>query len=302
MFIKKRINLGLTHPMRARLRNHGLHTVCEEASCPNISECFSRGTATFMILGNVCTRRCRFCGVASMKEGGTLKPPDKDEPEKIAKLAGGLGLRHVVITSVTRDDLEDEGAGQFADTIRALRHSREGGDPGLAIEVLTPDFHGRKDLLDKVCTAGPNVFNHNIETVRRLTPMARSNADYDRTLAVLGYVGQRYPNILVKSGLMVGLGERPQEVVETLQDLCNSGCRAVTIGQYLAPSKRHMEVAEYVEEEQLKEYKVIGEKIGLTHVFSGPFVRSSYVAEMTVAEDFSPPQTHGGSYGSKPGA
>lgn len=268
-----------------------------------------------MILGNICTRSCKFCNIAMLKpetrnlepETWNLQPPSISEPEDVARMASELGLKHVVITSVTRDDLPDEGSVQFARTITLIRQlwgrfsRRTTADVSLPtfsaqtrakwestaetspkIEVLTPDFHAREDCLKTVCDAAPDIFNHNIETVRRLTPAIRSHAEYDRSLQVLSWVKRHYPKIVTKSGLMAGLGESKEEVVETLSDLCKAGCRIVTIGQYLAPSKRHVQVAEYLSEEAFKEYKVLGERMGIKHVFSGQFVRSSYMADKVI--------------------
>ncbi len=304
------------HSIKSKLRNYKLHTVCEEARCPNLGECFSRGTATFMILGGTCTRSCKFCNVGHLEpetrnlerwNTGTLEHPCDSEPESIARMVLELGLSHVVVTSVTRDDLPDEGAAHFAKTISLIRQSwgrfsrqslssatpleKSGIFPSQAaprnglrekrpqIEVLTPDFHAREDCLRTICEAAPDIYNHNIETVRRLTPVIRSHANYDRSLQVLSWVKKHYPNIVTKSGLMVGLGEEREEVLETLGHLCKAGCRVVTIGQYLAPSKGHFKVAEYLPNEAFEEYKVLGERMGIKHVFSGHFVRSSYMAE-----------------------
>lgn len=275
--VKKTICSSAVHEIKARLRRHSLHTVCEEARCPNLGECFERGTATFMILGDICTRSCGFCGV---KQGGIsdLKSPaplDPEEPERVAKMVGELGLKHVVVTSVTRDDLPDEGAGQFVSTIKAIL----GNKPSPTIEVLTPDFHARTDCLKTVCDARPDIFNHNLETVRRLTPVVRSVADYDTSLAVLKWVRENYPSIAVKSGIMVGLGETEDEVKETLDDLCGVGCATVTVGQYLRPSKKNLSVVKYLDKEAFEKYKALGEKSGIKHMFCGSFVRSSYMAE-----------------------
>jgi len=237
-------------------------------------------------------------------ETWNLVPPSDSEPESIARMAAELGLKHVVITSVTRDDLPDEGSNQFAKTISLIRqlwgrfcgrsttgdalpafsaqsHAKRGftAETSPKIEVLTPDFHAREDCLGTVCEAAPDIFNHNIETVRRLTPLIRSHAEYDRSLQVLSWVKRHYPKIVTKSGIMVGLGESKEELVETLSDLCKAGCQIVTIGQYLAPSKRHVQVAEYLPDEAFEEYKVLGERIGINYVFSGQFVRSSYMAK-----------------------
>ncbi|MBI2974821.1 MAG: lipoyl synthase [Deltaproteobacteria bacterium] len=272
MLKKKTANSEQVRAMKVKLRGFNLHTVCEEARCPNLCECFNRGTATFMILGNVCTRSCEFCGVKNSKEQ-YLKLPASDEPRMVAKMAAELNLRHVVITSVTRDDLQDEGAGQFAATIKAIRDTA-----AAKVEVLTPDFHAREDCLKTVCEAKPDIFNHNIETVRRLTPLVRSNAHYNRSLEVLARVKKYFPKIRLKSGLMVGLGESTEEVLETLRDLCKVGCNIVTVGQYLAPSKKNLPVREYIKQTVFEEYKRTGESFGINLVVSGPFVRSSYMA------------------------
>lgn len=261
------------HTIKTKLRKHSLNTVCEEAHCPNLGECFARGTATFMILGNVCTRSCKFCAV---KSGEKPQPVDPNEPESVAKMVSDLKLKHVVITSVTRDDLLDEGAWQFAATINKIR----GNCGDVTIEVLTPDFNGRPDCLRVVCSANPDIFNHNIETVKRLTPLVRSHAQYDRSLRVLNWVAINYPSIVVKSGIMVGLGETKEEIIETLKDLKKAGCKIVTIGQYLSPNKEKLKVERYLSEEEFNQLKELGEGLGINHVFSGQFVRSSYMAEM----------------------
>ena len=267
---KKRLGpLSELHTMKALLRKRGLHTVCESARCPNIGECFSKPTATFMILGNVCTRSCGFCSVESGK-----KPLDVDprEPENIALTVKELGLRHVVVTSVTRDDLPDHGAGQFALTIRTIRDTIS----NIFVEVLTPDFGGRKELLDIVLDAGPDIFNHNLETVPSMYPLVRPQARYERSLEVLK--SARSSGVLTKSGLMVGLGEKEKEVEGVLRDLRDAGCDAVTIGQYLRPTKENLEVREYVRPEIFEEYALYAKGLGFRYVYSGPFVRSSYNA------------------------
>ncbi len=257
------------HEMKKLLRSRGLHTVCESARCPNIGECFSKPTATFMILGDVCTRGCGFCSVK-----GDAKPlrVDSNEPENIAKTAKELGLKHVVITSVTRDDLTLGGAVQFADTVRAVRAA----SPGTRVEVLTPDFRGNVLSIDTVLEAAPDVFNHNVETVPRLYPVVRPEADFDTSLSVL----ERAANsgVLTKTGLMLGFGERRAEVEETLTRLYRAGCDAVTIGQYLRPSRENLEVTEYATEETFKYFEKFAKSLGIKYVFSGPFVRSSYNA------------------------
>ncbi|MCX7846873.1 MAG: lipoyl synthase [bacterium] len=256
-----------TRELLARMR---VHTVCQEADCPNRWECFGNGTATFLILGARCTRRCRFCHI----QGGPPELVDPDEPRRVAETVAELGLRYVVVTSVTRDDLPDGGAGQFAAVIAALR-ARVGD---VRIEVLTPDFGGDPAALDTVLAAGPNVFNHNIETVARLTPQLRDKASYLRSLAVLAYVHHRAPEIPVKSGLMVGAGEQPGEVRATLQDLRRAGCSLVSIGQYFAPSPAHHPVIEEVSEKQFARYRAWAEELGFRGFAIGPMVRSSYHA------------------------
>lgn len=259
------------HALKARLREGRLHTVCEQARCPNLGECFSRGTATIMILGDRCTRRCGFCAV----QHGLPEPPDAGEPEMVARQVLEMDLSHAVVTSVTRDDLPDGGAGHFAAAIREIRRS----NPKTAVEVLAPDFEGRERDVHTVCRAGPDVFNHNIETVERLTPSVRDRADYRRSLGVLAAARRCLPNGLIKSGLMVGLGEKPEEVELALADLCGAGCHIVTIGQYLPPSRHHLPLAEYVAPERFRSYEEAGRRLGLMHVFAGPLVRSSYLAD-----------------------
>ena len=262
--------------LKKLLRKSGLHTVCEEARCPNIGACFSRPAATFMIMGPVCTRGCGFCSVDHAS--GLLKPGplQKDEPARLAMTARSMGLRYVVITSVTRDDLEDGGAGHFADCITALKKEI----PGIRVEVLTPDFGGSREALETVLAAGPDVFNHNVETVPRLYPRVRPEADYERSLRVLGWAsGAREREIPVKSGFMLGLGERPEEVMGLMEDLRAHGCRMLTIGQYLRPSKKSLPVFEYVSPEKFDELKVTATAMGFRSVASGPLVRSSMNAE-----------------------
>ena len=251
-----------------------LATVCDEAGCPNRGECYSTGTATFMIMGKVCTRNCEFCLV----QHGKAAALRADEPKRVAAAAARLQLQHVVITSVTRDDLADGGAEHFARTVGAIRQRQ----PEATIEVLTPDFKGDRFCLDMVCAAGPDVFNHNLETVRRLSREIRRGADYDRSLGVLGYVAGKENHPVVKSGLMVGLGEDKQEIVEALADLRRVGVEMVTIGQYLRPSKRNRQVHKFYQPEEFDEFGRMAEKIGFGQVVAGPFVRSSYHAEKTV--------------------
>jgi len=256
---------------RTLLQSLGLHTVCQEAGCPNRWECFGRGTATFLILGDICTRHCRFCAIAS----GMPDAPDPDEPEKVAEAAERMQLKYVVITSVTRDDLPDGGAGHFAETIQAVRRRM----PDAGIEVLTPDFNGEVCSIETVLDAQPTVFNHNIETVARLTPLLRNRASYLRSLAVLEYAGRYAPGIPVKSGIMAGAGERPEEVRETLRDLRLAGCTIITIGQYLAPSVEHYAVQEYITEEMFGQYRQWAAELQFSGIAIGPLVRSSYRAE-----------------------
>lgn len=259
------------HHMKSILRSRNLHTVCESARCPNIGECFSKPTATFMILGDVCTRACGFC---SIDKGRNPLLVDPHEPSNIALTAKELGLKHVVITSVTRDDLADGGAAQFALTIKAIKDIMA----GISVEVLTPDFEGDGDALRTVLEARPDIFNHNMETVERLYPVVRPQADYRRSLDVLRTASES--GVFTKSGIMAGLGETEEEVRGVLGDLKAAGCDAVTIGQYLRPTRHNLEVVEYVEPEVFARYERFGLSAGLKYVYSGPFVRSSYNAEM----------------------
>lgn len=248
-----------------------LHTVCESARCPNLGECWSRKTATFMILGDICTRNCRFCAI---KVGRPL-PPDPCEPQRVAETAAAMGLRHVVVTSVTRDDLPDQGAGQFVRTIQAIRHVL----PGATVEVLTPDFQGRQDLVGTVVQENPEIFNHNLETVRRLTQQVRPQGRYERSLAVLRTARELAPNLITKSGMMVGLGETSDEVMEAMADLRSVGVDVLTIGQYLRPTMHHHPVVEYVRPETFDLYAEQARAMGFRYVASSPFTRSSYHAE-----------------------
>ena len=253
------------------MRRSGLVTVCEEARCPNLGECWSKKTATFMILGDTCTRACRFCAVKTGK-GGAL---DADEPRRVAESAAILGLKHTVVTSVNRDELPDGGSRHFAETIQWLRKLL----PETIIEVLTPDFLGNKTNIQTVVDAKPHVYNHNIETVPRLYRQVRPQARYARSLQLLQYVKTADPAIYTKSGLMVGLGETKDEVVALLEDLKAYDVDAVTIGQYLKPGKNYLDVVEYVHPDVFAEYKEIGEAMGFLFVASGPFIRSSYNAK-----------------------
>jgi len=260
-----------TKQIRTLLKQHNLHTVCQEASCPNQMECFSHKTATFMILGTRCTRNCSFCDVIQ----GPPDKIDKDEPENILKAVKIMNLKHVVITSVTRDDLRgDYGSSHFVDCIKTLQT----GAPNTTIEVLIPDFLGDYDSLKRVVDAKPDVINHNIETVRRIYPGFRDRADYDRTLLVLKRVKEMDPTMLTKTGFMLGVGETKEEVIELMKDLRDVNCDIVTIGQYLQPSKEHREVSEYISLETFEEYKQIGKQLGFRFIASGPMVRSSYEA------------------------
>ena len=249
----------------------GIHTICREAWCPNQGECFSRGVATFLILGNACTRNCRFCNVRHAPP----QPLDPDEPERLAGEVEKLGLEYVVITSVTRDDLPDGGAGHFAKTIRAIRRRC----PGVGVEVLIPDFLGDRSALERVFDAAPEVLNHNVETVPRLYPSVRPQADYQRSLGVIRRAKEKKPRLLTKSGIMLGLGETPDEVRQVLGDLSAQGCDILTMGQYLRPSERHFPVAEYIPPEEFEKHAVKALEMGFAAVASGPFVRSSYMAK-----------------------
>jgi lipoic acid synthetase len=262
-----------TRRLIKRLR---LHTVCVEARCPNLTECWSRGTATFMILGDVCTRRCHFCAVAT----GKPLPPQEDEPERLADAAAHLKLRHVVITSVTRDDLADEGAGHFARCITATRARL----PQATIEVLVPDFHAKRELIEVVCDAGPEVYNHNVETVASQQKHVRPAARYRRSLDALRTAKELAPQVKTKSGLMVGLGETKDELIETFKDLRVVGCDLLTIGQYLQPGDAQVPVEKYYRPDEFKELADIAKELGFEGVASGPFVRSSYFAETLLAD------------------
>lgn len=259
------------------LEENRLHTVCEEAKCPNLLECWSKKTATFLAMGKECTRNCGFCDIDFKKSPKAL---EADEPQRIADSVKKLGLRHVVITMVARDDLYDGGASHIAEIIHEIRRQVEGS----TIEVLTSDFSGNLQALDTVLQAQPEIFNHNIETVRDLTPRVRHTATYDRTLMILKHAKTHriHPEMLVKSGIMVGLGETKNQVEETLQDLANVGCDIVTIGQYLQPNKRKLLVKAFIHPDEFKYYEEFGHSIGIKHMYCGPFVRSSYNAEAVI--------------------
>ncbi len=256
--------------MERLLREKSLHTVCEGALCPNMGQCFARGTATFMILGDTCTRRCTFCAVKK----GLPAPVDGAESQHILEAVAALGLQYVVITSVTRDDLADGGASQFEKTIRLLKD----GAPGVKVEVLIPDFGGSMGALEKVVSARPEVINHNVETVPRLYPMVRPQAEYARSLSLLAAVKMLDKDITTKSGLMVGLGETRKDLVQVMTDLVGHDCDLLTIGQYLQPSVNHHPILEFVSPEQFSEYEKIGVTIGFKGVAAAPLVRSSYRA------------------------
>ncbi len=258
------------HRITKRLRGLALRTVCEEAKCPNRGECFNSGTATFLLLGPTCTRNCRFCNIGS----GRTQSPDPEEPKNIARFAAELNLSHVVVTSVTRDDLPDEGAGYFRDTILEIRRLL----PKATIEILTPDFNGREEILDIVLEIQPDVFNHNVETIPRLYPSVRPRADFRRSLDILGYAAGKYPDVRTKSGLMVGLGETTAELVDVFQALAGAKVEILTIGQYLPPTRNHYPVARYYTPDEFIELKETAEKVGIPTVVSGPLVRSSYRA------------------------
>jgi len=264
------MQLGELHEVKKRMRAGGLHTVCEEARCPNRTECFSRGTATFLINGRVCTRDCSYCSIAH----GRPQAVDPDEPQQLAEASRRMGLEHVVITAVDRDDLPDGGATGFVETIRALREL----EPAPVIEVLTPDFRGDLVAVDRIIEAGPEVYNHNVETVPRLYRKVRRSGRYDWAMEVLRRVAETAPELIRKSGLMVGLGETKDEMAEVLGDLAEAGCQVVTIGQYLQPTGKQVKVDRFWAPEEFAELEEIGKSMGL-EVFAGPFVRSSYRAE-----------------------
>ncbi|CCQ97680.1 lipoyl synthase (lipoic acid synthetase) [[Clostridium] ultunense Esp] len=265
---------GEYQELKEMMRSKTLHTVCEEARCPNIYECWSRRTATFMILGDLCTRNCRFCAVKT----GLPTELDLAEPERVAQAVEQMGLAHVVVTSVARDDLSDGGASVFAETIRAIRRRV----PACSVEVLIPDFQGDWSALEKVMEASPAVLNHNVETVRRLSDRIRSKATYDRSLELLKKAKEINPRIPTKSSIMVGVGETYEEILETMEDLRKADVDILTIGQYLQPSPHHMKVIRYYPPEEFQQLKLEGKKRGFRHVESGPLVRSSYHAHEQV--------------------
>ena len=270
--VKAGSEVGRYGEIKRILRSQRLHTVCEEAACPNIGECFGKGTATFMILGDICTRRCPFCDVAH----GKPLPPDPEEPAHLAQTIAALGLRYVVITSVDRDDLRDGGAAHFVDCIAAVRPAA----PGIVIETLVPDFRGRLEIALEALGGGlPDVFNHNLETVPRLYRQARPGADYAHSLKLLEAFKARFPGIPTKSGLMVGLGETDEEILEVMRDLRAHGVDMLTVGQYLQPSGGHLPVARYVHPDVFKRFEQAAAELGFIHAACAPLVRSSYHAD-----------------------
>jgi lipoic acid synthetase len=279
---KPQSNFISVHELKAELRRLNLHTVCESARCPNMHECFDRGAATFMILGNLCTRGCGFCSVPKSRHPGAL---DANEPENVARMAASLALKHVVITSVNRDDLADGGSAHFAATVREVKRAL----PQARVEVLTPDFCGDLDAVARVLDAAPHVFNHNMETVARLYRTVRPQANYQQSLDVLRFAKSYRPEALTKSGAMVGLGETAPEVDTLLRDLRTADVDVATLGQYLQPARRNLRVAEYVTPAQFEAYRELGLSLGFKMVFSGPFVRSSYMAEHVEAQAWETP-------------
>jgi len=267
-----RTHFESVHQLKTELRRLNLHTVCESARCPNLHECFHRGTATFMILGNLCTRGCGFCSVPKSRHPGALDP---DEPGHVARMASDMRLRHVVITSVNRDDLADGGSEHFAATVREVRTAL----PDARVEVLTPDFQGDPEAVARVLDAGPDIFNHNMETVPRLYRRVRPQADYRQSLDVLKFAKQHRPAALTKSGAMLGLGETVDEVHQLMRDLRQADVDVATLGQYLQPTRRNLPVTEFVPPAQFDAYRDFGLSLGFKIVFSGPLVRSSYMAD-----------------------
>ena len=268
-WLKKKITPSTLREVESMLVEGGLHTICQEALCPNIGECFSKKQATFLILGYLCTRGCTFCNVTKKRP----LPPDPDEPERLAQTVMKMGLRHVVVTSPTRDDLPDGGAGHFCETVRAIKAM--GSD--IVVELLVPDFREDETSIRKVAHSGAEIIGHNIETVPRLYHI-RKGADYERSLRVLEKLHRANPDMLTKSGLMVGLGETKNEVLQTMEDILKTGCTLLSIGQYLAPSRSHTPVLEYVAPDLFEFYKIKGLAMGYRHIQSSPYTRSSYMA------------------------
>jgi lipoic acid synthetase len=265
--------------IKKMLREHNLHTVCEEAACPNLGECFAHGTATFLIMGNICTRRCPFCDVAH----GRPDPLDEQEPQHLAQTIAAMQLKHVVVTSVDRDDLRDGGAGHFSQCISAIRRQ----SPQTRIEVLVPDFRGRMDAaLEILADNPPDIFNHNLESIPRLYKAVRPGSDYDWSLDLIQRFQQAHPEVPTKSGLMLGLGETIEEVKQVLRDLREHGCRMLTLGQYLQPSRHHLAVERFVTPEEFADLAEFAKALGFEQVASGPMVRSSYHADLQAAGDF----------------
>ncbi len=260
--------------LRGLVDKYELHTICTSGSCPNMGECWGEGTATFMILGNICTRSCGFCGVQT----GRPDTVDWAEPEKVARSIKIMSIKHAVITSVDRDDLPDQGTIIWTETVKAIRRM----NPNTTLETLIPDFQGREDLLDRIVEVAPEVVSHNMETVRRLTREVRIQAKYDRSLEALNYLKEQGVN-RTKSGLMLGLGETEEEVIASMEDLRNAKVDIITLGQYLQPSKKHLPVAEFITPEQFKKYETLGKEMGFRHVESGALVRSSYKAHKHIA-------------------
>lgn len=269
-WLRVRLPIGEKYKhVRNLVTDYNLHTICQSGNCPNMGECWGAGTATFMILGNTCTRSCGFCAVAT----GRPEPVDWDEPQRVAEAIHLMEVKHAVITSVDRDELKDGGSVIWANTIRAVR----GLNPDTTLETLIPDFKGIKENLDRIIEVAPEVVSHNIETVERLTRQVRIQAKYHRSLEVIRYLKEK--GMRTKSGIMLGLGEKKEEVIEAMKDLRDNGCDVVTLGQYLQPSKKHLAVTRFVHPDEFAEYKRIGYELGLDYVESGPLVRSSYHAE-----------------------
>ncbi len=274
-WLKIRVPAGKEYlGIREIVNRHKLHTICTSGNCPNMYDCWERGTATLMILGDVCTRSCGFCNVKT----GKPAPADPGEPERVAESVRLMGLKHCVLTSVDRDDMKDGGAGLWAATIRAVKEK----NPGITIEALIPDFQGEKELIHTVIDAGPEVISHNLETVRRLTPEVRSVASYDTSLMVIRTIADA--GIRAKSGIMTGLGETKEEILEAMDDLRMAGCEVFTLGQYLQPGKDHLPVSSFTTPEEFEAFRKAGLEKGFTHVESHPLVRSSYKAEKHVPE------------------
>jgi lipoic acid synthetase len=275
-WLKIRVPVGKEYlGVKEIVNKHKLHTICTSGNCPNMCDCWERGTATLMILGDICTRSCKFCNVKTGKPGSV----DLEEPERVADSVKLMGLKHCVLTSVDRDDLDDGGAGIWAATIRAVKEK----NPGTTIEALIPDFQGKKDLILQVIEAGAEVISHNLETVRRLTPEVRSVASYDTSLEVIRIISES--GVRAKSGIMTGLGELSEEIMETMDDLIEAGCEVFTIGQYLQPSKKHISVHAFITPEEFESYRIAGLEKGFAHVESQPLVRSSYKAEKHVPQN-----------------